>query len=333
MKHPILLATLTLATLACDTAPAPTKEPMPQAQPVQHPAAATAVVATPANAPALPVAKGPFPPSNDPAMLDPSKAAEQAPEQYRVTFDTTVGAFSVGCERAWAPNGVDRFYNLVKIGFFDDVAFFRAVPGFVVQFGIHGDPNVSRVWRDANIAPDEVKTSNKRGYLTFAMAGRPDTRSTQLFFNFGDNSRLDKMGFAAVCLVEGEGMKTVDKIYQGYGEKAGRDQASIQSKGNAYLRQNYPQLDYIKTARLADGEAPKPTGDDQSADVEASATPSATAAAPKVAAPKAAAPKAEKAAPLAETKETGGGTGKGKGKGKGDGSGQGDGSGKGSQGD
>jgi hypothetical protein len=139
------------------------------------------------------------------------------------------------------------------------------------------------------------------------------------------------MGFAAVCLVEGEGMKTVDKIYQGYGEKAGRDQASIQTKGNAYLRQNYPQLDYIKTARLADGDAPKP-GDDQSADVEASATPSA-AAAPKAAAPKAAAAKAEKAAPLAETKETGGGTGKGKGKGKGDGSGQGDGSGKGSQGD
>lgn len=195
-----------------------------------------------------------FPQSGHPAMLDPSKANEKAPETFRAKFETTKGDIVFECTRDWAPNGVDRFYNLVKVGFFDDVAFFRVVKSFVAQWGIHGDPKVSAVWSDANLPPDPVKQSNKRGMLTYAMAGRPDTRSTQLFVNFKDNTNLDAMGFAPICKVA-EGMEIADKLYGTYAEAITDKQGLIQSQGNDYLRSKWPELDYIKTAVIV-GEAP-----------------------------------------------------------------------------
>ena len=189
-------------------------------------------------------------------MTNPPLATKKAPARFKVRFDTTVGAFTVTCSRAWAPHGVDRFFNLVDIGYYDDVAFFRAVKGFVVQFGIHGDPAVNKAWKNDYITPDDVKASNLEGYLTFAQAGRPATkgktaksRSTQVFINLKDNARLDPMGFAPMCHVT-QGMNVVKAIHTGDGEKAGRDQGNIQSQGNAYLRSTYPKLDYIKTARI-----------------------------------------------------------------------------------
>lgn len=205
-----------------------------------------------------------FPQSDHPAMLDPSKAKEKAPDSFRAKFETTKGNIVFECTREWAPNGVDRFYNLVKIGFFDDVAFFRVVHSFVVQWGIHGDPKVSAVWSDANLPPDPPKQSNKRGMLTYAMAGRPDTRSTQLFVNYKDNTNLDAMGFAPLCKVA-EGMEIADKLFGDYGETVTDKQGEIQAEGNAYLRSKWPNLDYVKTATivgepLAAGRKPKAEG-------------------------------------------------------------------------
>lgn len=187
------------------------------------------------------------------ALADPSAANERAPDSFRVRFETTKGAFVVACTRDWAPNGVDRFYNLVKIGFLDDVAFFRVVSApvpFVAQFGLHGIPAVNSKWSGAKIPPDPVKESNKRGRLTFAMAGSPDTRSTQLFVNLGNNARLDQMGFAPICDIDDAGMKIVDQLHGGYGEQLTERQGTISSEGNPFLKKEYPLLDYIKTARL-----------------------------------------------------------------------------------
>jgi peptidyl-prolyl cis-trans isomerase A (cyclophilin A) len=197
-----------------------------------------------------------FPQSTHPAMTDPSKAKEKAPDTFKARFETTKGDLVFECTREWAPNGVDRFYNLVRIGFFDDVALFRVVKGFVVQWGIHGDPKVSAKWRDANLPPDPVKQSNTRGMLTYAMAGSPDTRSTQLFLNYGDNKNLDAMGFAPICRII-EGMDVAEKFYGDYGEALTDAQGAIQMQGNAYLRSKWPKLDYIKTATIV-GEATLP---------------------------------------------------------------------------
>jgi peptidyl-prolyl cis-trans isomerase A (cyclophilin A) len=189
-----------------------------------------------------------------PALLNPTLANETAPEKFKVKFETAKGDFVVEVTREWAPNGADRFYNLVKAGFYNDVAFFRVIKGFMVQFGIHGDPKVSSKWRSARIKDDKVKKSNTRGSVTYAMAG-PDTRTTQLFINFGNNTGLDNQGFAPIGRVV-EGMKVVDKIYDGYGEGAPRGkgprQDLLQAQGNAYLHQSFPKLDYIKTARLVE---------------------------------------------------------------------------------
>lgn len=152
--------------------------------------------------------------------------------------------------RAWAPLGADRFYNLVKNGFYTDASFFRVIPGFMVQFGLSAKPSISEKWSHAVIPDDPVTQSNKRGYITFATAG-PNTRTTQVFINFGDNSRLDSEGFAPFGQVV-EGMDVVDKLYSGYGEGApqgsGPDQGQIQAKGKAYLDGDFPKLDSIKTA-------------------------------------------------------------------------------------
>jgi len=186
-------------------------------------------------------------------LSNPAALTEKAPDTFRVTFDTSKGPFVVTVHRDWAPNGADRFYNLVKAGFYDDVRFFRVIPNFMAQFGIHGTPAVMSAWRSAQIKDDPVKQSNQRGFVVFATAG-PNTRTTQLFINFKDNSSLDKQGFAPFGEVT-KGMDVVDKIYDGYGEGAprgkGPEQGRLQNEGNAYLVKEFPKLDYIKTATIA----------------------------------------------------------------------------------
>jgi len=187
-----------------------------------------------------------------PGVLDPAQATETAPASFKVKFVTTAGDFVIEATRDWAPNGVDRLYNLVKIGYYENVAFFRVIGGFMAQFGIHGDPRVNKVWRDAKIADDPIKQSNKPGFVTFAMAG-PNTRTTQLFINFVDNNSLDGMGFPPIGKVV-EGMDVANKIYSGYGEGAprgrGPSQGLVQMQGNSYLKESFPQLDYIKKTEL-----------------------------------------------------------------------------------
>jgi peptidyl-prolyl cis-trans isomerase A (cyclophilin A) len=185
-------------------------------------------------------------------LSNPASLNEKAPDTYKVKFDTSQGSFEIEVHRDWAPNGADRFYNLVKNGFYNDGRFFRVIKGFMVQFGINGNPQISKVWRDANIKDDPVKASNKRGMITFATAG-PDTRTTQVFVNFGDNAGLDDQGFAPFGQVI-SGMEVVDALYAEYGEGApqghGPNQGVVQSMGNAYLAKAFPKLDYIKTATI-----------------------------------------------------------------------------------
>ncbi len=186
---------------------------------------------------------------------DPAKATAQAPEKFRVKLDTTKGPVVIEVVRAWAPKGADRFYNLVKLGFYTDIAFFRVIDGFMAQFGIHGDPAVSAKWRAAQIPDDPVKQSNLRGFVSYAMAG-PNTRTTQLFINYADrNKQLDSSGFSPFGRVV-EGMENIDNLYSGYGEGApsgkGPNQGLVQTQGNAYLRKSFPNLDYIKTATIVE---------------------------------------------------------------------------------
>ena len=186
-------------------------------------------------------------------LTNPSKLTEKAPETFKAQFDTTKGKFTVEVTRALSPNGADRFYNLMRSGYFKDIALFRVIPGFMCQFGIHGDPKVAAAWRPATIPDDPVKSSNVRGAITFAKTGAPNSRSTQFFINFGDNKNLDGMGFSPFGKVT-EGMDVVDKINGEYGEGAprgrGPDQGRIQAEGNAYLKKDFPNLDYIKSVTI-----------------------------------------------------------------------------------
>jgi peptidyl-prolyl cis-trans isomerase A (cyclophilin A) len=185
-------------------------------------------------------------------LTNPAALNEKAPAAYKVRFDTERGPVIVDVRRDWAPNGADRFYNLVKNGFYDNARFFRVVSGFMVQFGIHGDPKISAVWRTAAIKDDPVRQSNKRGFITYATSG-PNSRTTQVFINFGDNAALDSQGFAPFGQVS-SGMEKVDAMFAGYGEGApqgrGPDQGRIQREGNAYLMKDFPKLDFIKKATL-----------------------------------------------------------------------------------
>jgi cyclophilin family peptidyl-prolyl cis-trans isomerase len=183
------------------------------------------------------------------ALKDPAALKEKAPDTFKVKFITTQGEFLIEVTRAWSPNGADRFYNLVKNGFFDEVRFFRVVPGFVVQFGIHGDPAIATKWLEAKIADDPLVESNKRGFLTYAKSSLPNSRSTQFFINLGDNTGLDGQGFSPFGRVT-EGMDVVDKLYGGYGEQLTRLQGEIAAKGNDYLDKDFPKLDHIKKATL-----------------------------------------------------------------------------------
>ena len=170
---------------------------------------------------------------------------EKAPEEFKVKFETSCGTFTLDVQRKYAPLGVDQFHKAVKEGFYDECRFFRVVPKFVVQFGINGDPKVQKKWDDP-IKDDLVTVSNVRGSVCYATAG-PDTRTTQLFINLGDNSSLDDMGFAPFGKVT-EGMEVVDKITSQYGGKP--NQGQIESRGNEYLKEDFPKLDYIKKATV-----------------------------------------------------------------------------------
>jgi peptidyl-prolyl cis-trans isomerase A (cyclophilin A) len=179
-------------------------------------------------------------------LKNPAALNEQAPANYKAAFDTSAGKFVIDVHRAWAPKGADRFYNLVKNGFYDECRFFRVVPNFMVQFGINGDPAIQSSWANANLTDDPVKQSNKKGYVTFATRGK-DTRTTQVFINFKDNGFLDAQGFAPFGEV-GSGMDVLEKITDQYGEKP--NQGSIQQQGNAYLKAQFPKLDYVKKATI-----------------------------------------------------------------------------------
>jgi peptidyl-prolyl cis-trans isomerase A (cyclophilin A) len=181
-----------------------------------------------------------------PAATEKARSEETAPATFRVNFDTSRGPFTVEVVRQQAPYGADRLYNLVKAKYFDGARFYRVVPGFVVQWGSAADPNVTKSW-DVPIPDDPPATTNARGTVTFAASSAPNTRSTHMFVNLVDNPRLDSMGFAPVGKVV-SGMSNVDQIYSGYGEQP--NQMQIREHGNAYLEKEFPNLDYIRTARL-----------------------------------------------------------------------------------
>jgi peptidyl-prolyl cis-trans isomerase A (cyclophilin A) len=188
------------------------------------------------------------------ALLHPAKLNVKSPQLFTVTVETTKGEFVIDVHRTWAPLAAQRFYNLVKAHFFDGVKFFRVVPKFVVQFGISPYPAVSKAWRSAMIPDDIVTNHNTRGNVSFASAG-PNTRTTQLFVNLGDNSGLDNNGFAPVGSVT-SGMDVIDKLYSGYGDEPTSHQPEMQTQGNAWLDKNYPKLDEITTARITSEENP-----------------------------------------------------------------------------
>ena len=182
-------------------------------------------------------------------LTDPSQLTEQAPETFRARFETTRGPFVIEVRREWAPLAADRFYNLVKNGFYDGSRFFRVLDGFMVQFGLNGDPAVQRAWQAASLRDEPVKASNTRGFVTFTRESAPNSRYTMIFINYGDNSYLDKDGFAPFGQVV-EGMEVVDTLYSGYGRQNVPDQRRILREGNAYLDREYPRLDAVKTATI-----------------------------------------------------------------------------------
>jgi peptidyl-prolyl cis-trans isomerase A (cyclophilin A) len=241
-RHLSLFAmALTLTVSSCDKTPDDPARPAPSATVAPAPTPTPTPVASPAPAPAE--SAGPV----DPALLKPGAAKATAPAKFKVKFTTTKGDFVVEATRAWAPLGADRFYNLAKVGFFSDVGFFRVVPDFVVQFGIHGNPQVAAAWKSASIKDDPKSTQlNEKGTLTFAKGGA-DSRTTQLFINFKDNKALDSMGFPPFGKVV-QGMDVVEAINKEYGEMP--QQPMIQSDGNAYLKSQFPRLDYVKSATL-----------------------------------------------------------------------------------
>src|SRR5207253_3747436 len=243
------------------------KEQTAETQPPEKPKAeapATPKAETPASAApaALPEATANAPAEAphkgfDRALLRPALLKDKAPDTFQVKVATTRGDFMVTVNRAWAPIGADRFYNLVKHRFYDNASFFRVVPGFVVQFGISAYPPVSAAWEKANIADEPVTQTNKRGYLTYAKTSMPNTRSTQIFINLKDNAGLDGQGFSPFGYVDAQGMKVVDMLYDQYGDSAGPEQEQISKQGKPYLDKGWPKLDWIKTATLV-GPAPKP---------------------------------------------------------------------------
>ncbi len=240
------------AAAAPETPPPAAPAEAPKAPEVAKPAE-PAAAASPTAAPATAPAEAPKAGEQHPALHDPSKATEVAPPTFKVNFKTTKGDIVIEVKKEWSPLGADRFFNLVKMGYFKDIAFFRVVPGFMAQFGIHGDPTVNQVWKDLGIADEPVKQSNKRGWLTFAKKGLPNSRSVQFFLNLVDNPNLDGMGFAPFGQIV-KGQDVLDKINGEYGEGAprgrGPDQMRVQAVGNEYLKKEFPNLDYILSAEI-----------------------------------------------------------------------------------
>ena len=184
-------------------------------------------------------------PSNP--LMDPAAFTETAPDVFSARFETSKGDFVIGVQRDWAPIGADRFFNLVKNKYYDDVRFFRVSAGFVVQFGMHGDPFVNQAWGDHPLLDEPVTQSNLRGFVTFAKSSFPNSRTTQVFINFVDNPDLDASGFAPFGQVE-EGMDVVDQLFSGYGDLP--IQQIIETRGNAYLTESFPDLDYVERASI-----------------------------------------------------------------------------------
>jgi len=236
------MKTLLISMLACGIALAQTPAPAPKK------------AAAPAAKKAAPAVAKKAAPAAAPDLLKPGTLKARAPEVYKVKFTTTKGDVIIQVNRVWAPIGSDRFYNLVRGGFYKDAAFFRIVPRFVAQFGIPARPDVAAVWDRAYLVDDRVTQSNKRGTLTFATAG-PNTRTTQIFINYSDNTSLDSQGFAPFGTVI-EGMDLVDKFFAGYGESP--DQSRITAQGKAYLDKSFPNLDRIISAVVLPADAPAP---------------------------------------------------------------------------
>jgi peptidyl-prolyl cis-trans isomerase A (cyclophilin A) len=189
--------------------------------------------------------------SKPPEPAAPPKV-EHAPDMFRVKFETSKGNFVVQVNKDWAPLGAERFFQLAQSGFYDGARFFRVMRGFMVQFGINGDPKVTALWETSRIADDPVKQSNQKGRITFATAG-PRTRTTEVFINFADNARLDKTGFAPFGEVL-NGMEVVERLYSGYGDVFPRGNGPrpdwIETRGNLYLEKDFPRLDYIRKASV-----------------------------------------------------------------------------------
>ena len=182
-------------------------------------------------------------------LKDPARLTETAPDVFRARFTTSAGTFVIEAHRGWAPLAADRFYNLVKNGFYDGSRFFRVLDGFMAQFGLNGEPEIESAWRTASLADEPVKQSNLRGYVTFTRESGPNSRYTMVFINYKDNSYLDADGFAPFGQVV-TGMDVVDRLYSGYGRTNVPDQRRIVREGNAYLQQEYPKLDFIRTATI-----------------------------------------------------------------------------------
>jgi peptidyl-prolyl cis-trans isomerase A (cyclophilin A) len=184
-------------------------------------------------------------------LHDPARAERQAPERYSVALATTRGMLTIDVRRSWAPIGADRFYNLVRLGYYDDVAFFRVLDGYVAQTGLHGHPKVNAAWARAFVPDDRREQSNVAGTVAFAASG-PNTRTTQFFVNLANNTQLDKLGFAPFGRVKE--LDVAQKLYAGYGEGSpsgnGPAQARVKNEGNAYLRRFYPKLDYVQRAAI-----------------------------------------------------------------------------------
>jgi peptidyl-prolyl cis-trans isomerase A (cyclophilin A) len=185
-------------------------------------------------------------------LLNPAALTAKAPATFKVNFDTTKGLIVIDVHRDWSPFGADRFYNLVNNGFFTGARFFRVIPGFMAQFGINGNPAVNAAWEKVDLKDDPAgKQHNTRGTISYGNTGRPNSRGTQLFINYGDNSRLDAgpAPFTPLAIVV-EGMDVADKLNAEYGSAPQNQQQRIVTEGNKFLIANYPKLDYIKTATI-----------------------------------------------------------------------------------
>ena len=249
----LIAASIILSGCKKPKQPAQPAPEQPKAAAPEQPAPAAPAETKPAPAPATAASKPAAAHDYIKELQSPAKLKEKAPESYKVKFDTTRGEFTITVTRAWAPLGADRFYNLVKHHYYDNAAFFRVVPEFVVQFGISANPAVSAAWKHADIQDDPVTQTNKRGAIVFATAG-PNTRTTQVFINLKDNGRLDGMGFAPFGVVDGKGMNVVEMMYEGYGDSAGPEQDQLEKQGDPYLKKGWPKLDYIKSATLVTGQ-------------------------------------------------------------------------------